>query len=392
MQPLAALIGALLLTFSLGSVHAFSVVVAPFEARFAADRADISLTYSLALVCLTVAVLLGHRIYDRFHPALIGAGACLVAAMGLILAALAPSLALVYAGYGVLFGTANGIGYGFALIVAARAYPRRQGMAMGVVTASYAVGSIVLAQALGWVEHGLGLTWALVMQAAVVAGCGLVAAHAFRTSHIAMTSSRTLAAPSSVGDVRLVGLLWCGFGFGCAAGLMAISHAAGVVMAVGGSDHGAIAGVMLIGLGNAVGGFLIAWLADRLPLGRMLVGLPILSVAGLVALAFADAPAAAIALLGLVGLAYGAIIAVYPIATSFLFGIERTAKIYGIVFTAWGLAGFAGPWLAGIAFDALGAYRTALLLAAAAGVVSATAAWAIAAASRQQTRTSATPE
>jgi len=374
-KPAAALTAALLLTFSLGSVHAFSVVVAPLEERFGASRANVSLTYSIALVCLTAAVLLGHRIYHRAPPAIIGAGACLVAGLGLVIAALAPSLTVIYAGYGLLFGAANGIGYGFALIVAARSFPKRQGMAMGVVTACYAVGAIVFAQILETAEHALGLTAALLAQAAVIALCGVAATAALSAARIDMGDGGGAAADQTLGEGRATAMLWLGFGFGCAAGLMAISHAAGVVTATGGSSHQAVTGVMLIGFGNAAGGFLIAWLADRLSLRLLLVGLPIVSAACLVALGFAASPEAAIALLGAVGLAYGAIIALYPIATSYRFGLERTARIYGIVFTAWGVVGFAGPWLAGIAYDADGVYRTALLAAAVAAAVSAAAAW-----------------
>jgi MFS transporter, OFA family, oxalate/formate antiporter len=378
MKPVAALIAALLLTGSLGSVHAFSVLVAPLETRFGASRADVSLTYSMALISLTVAVLIGHRIYHRMTPALIGAGACVMAAAGLAVAALAPTMTLVYAGYGIMFGLANGVGYGFALIAAARAFPARQGMAMGVVTACYAVGAIVFAQVLQLVLEPYGLATALLVQAIVIAGCGLVAALLFQVSRLKMGHVSGTAGRLVSGDAKAIGLLWLGFGFGCAAGLMAISHAAGVVTAADGTAHQAVAGVMFIGLGNAFGGFLVAWLADRLPVRRLLVGLPILSAVGLTALALSHTPVSAVLLLAVIGLAYGAIIAIYPVATAFRFGIDRTPKIYGLVFTAWGVAGFAGPWLAGVLFDGSGGYRVALLLAAGGAVLSAAAAWRVA--------------
>ncbi len=77
MKPVPALIAALLLTFGLGSVHAFSVLIEPLEARFGASRADVSLIYSIALISLTIAVLFGHKIYHRLTPPMMAAGACL---------------------------------------------------------------------------------------------------------------------------------------------------------------------------------------------------------------------------------------------------------------------------------------------------------------------------
>lgn len=43
-----ALIAGSLLTLNLGSIHAFSVFVAPFEALYDATRGNVSLIYSLA--------------------------------------------------------------------------------------------------------------------------------------------------------------------------------------------------------------------------------------------------------------------------------------------------------------------------------------------------------
>lgn len=373
MKPLPALIAALLVTTSLGSIHAFSVIVFPLEARFDASRGDVSLAYSLALISLTVAVLFGHKIYHRLTPALIGGGACLLAAIGLVVAAVAPTLIIVYFAYGILFGFANGVGYGFSLIASARAFPHRQGMAMGLVTACYAVGAIVFAQVLKLVYDPLGLTTALIVNAAAIAASGLVASILLHRSGLRMVQAAMTAASRVGDDIRAVILLWLGFGFGCTAGVVAISHAAGVVTEVGGSGHLAVLGVMLIGFGNAVGGLLIAGLADRLPLRLLLVGLPGLSTVGLIALAILGTPVPAVVCLAVIGLAYGGIAAIYPVATTRRFGIDRTPRIYGLIFTAWGVAGFVGPWLAGVIYDVEGGYRTALVLAAIAAVISAAA-------------------
>ncbi len=279
----------------------------------------------------------------------------------------------VYLGYGVMFGAANGVGYGFALISAAHAFPARQGLAMGVVTACYAVGAVVFAQALKLVHEPYGLTTTLIAKAAVVACCGLLAALLIQRSGLKMAQESRQSSRLDARDLRSIAPLWLGFGFGCAAGLMAIGHAAGVVTTSGGSDDLAVGGVMVIGLGNAAGGFLIAWLSGRLSLRLLLVGLPVLSAICLVVLAVVHTPVVVVVLLAAVGMAYGAMIAFYPFATSDLFGIERTPRIYGLVFTAWGTAGFAGPWLAGVIFDGEGGYHTALFLAAGGALISAAA-------------------
>jgi OFA family oxalate/formate antiporter-like MFS transporter len=76
-------------------------------------------------------------------------------------------------------------------------------------------------------------------------------------------------------------------------------------------------------------------------------------------------------LLGVVGFAYGGIIATYPAAIAILFPGEDGPLASGRIFTAWGTAGLLAPWLAGQFYDWNGSYTPALLLAAGLGIVSA---------------------
>jgi OFA family oxalate/formate antiporter-like MFS transporter len=69
-------------------------------------------------------------------------------------------------------------------------------------------------------------------------------------------------------------------------------------------------------------------------------------------------------------LAYGALIAVYPFAIAEYFGETLGPKVYGQVFTAWGFAGLAGPWLAGKLYDLTGAYQFALATAGGIAIIS----------------------
>jgi MFS family permease len=102
--------------------------------------------------------------------------------------------------------------------------------------------------------------------------------------------------------------------------------------------------------------------------------LPLISAAALLALAGIGGPALVLVCLGAVGFAYGAIIAAYPAAIAKLFGPADSTRAYGRVFTAWGAAGLAAPWLAGVLFDRSGGYGAALGVAAGLGLVSAVAA------------------
>ena len=68
---------------------------------------------------------------------------------------------------------------------------------------------------------------------------------------------------------------------------------------------------------------------------------------------------------------YGAIIAAYPVAVITCFGAPASPRIYGRVFTAWGLAGVVGPWVAGWLYDTSGDYQRALTIAVVSSVIAA---------------------
>ncbi|MGB3148970.1 MAG: hypothetical protein WBA91_14610, partial [Paracoccaceae bacterium] len=170
------LFAASLVSFTLGSIHAFSIFLAPIEAAFGASRAVASLTYSLALVFLTIAVLFGPALYLRLRPATIFVLTALLGAAGAAVAGLAGSVAQLWLGYGLLFGLANGLGYGYGLQFAARANPGRVGFAMGTVTAAYALGAALAPYGFAHLLAVGGFAAAMAALAAAVFLVGLGAA------------------------------------------------------------------------------------------------------------------------------------------------------------------------------------------------------------------------
>ena len=60
--------GCLLLSFIMGSIHAFSLLLEPIETKFFVSRSFSSFTYSLSLISITTAVYFGSYIYKRLSP------------------------------------------------------------------------------------------------------------------------------------------------------------------------------------------------------------------------------------------------------------------------------------------------------------------------------------
>lgn len=357
--------GAAILSGALGTVHAFSVFVAPLEAAFGAGRDAVSLTYGIALAALTSAVLVGPRVFGRVAPVRLALGVGLMAALGALVAAAAPGFWAVWLGYGLIFGFANGLGYGFGLQVAAQAAVGREGVAMGVVTAAYALGAALGAPFFeSALTGGLGAGfWAL---GAATTAAGVAAAALFAIGH-ARWRGGVAAAEFERSDGLRVSRLWLGYGAGAAAGLMAIGHAAPLAEGLG--VEAAWRAPAVIAVANLCGSLAGGAFADGRRRAAALAAPPVLSALGLAALAMFGASVLFPAL-AVIGFAYGALIAAYPSVIAKISG-PASAGVYGRVFTAWGLAGLTAPAAAGAIFEATGEYAAALIAAAALAVVAA---------------------
>ena len=366
-QKALVLVSAVILSLGLGSIHAFSVLLEPLEVGLRASRADIAPAYSIGLASLTLAVLVGHRLYQMAPPSMLPAIACCLAASGLVIAAKATQPLVLWLGYGMFFGFANGVGYGFSLYVVNLAFERFRGLAMGGVTAVYAVGASGFAKVFDYWATDVGAGGTLFRLSVTLILFGAVSSCCLGWSRFqSVTSKRSsrLNDGAVALDRGLLGLCWLIYGTGVAAGLMAMGHAAGIVKAAGGTAADGVNGAVAITSANALGGFLIGYLADRQPAHRLLVALGVMSATALLLLVTVDHVILTILSLAAVGFSYGSIIALFPVVTAAIFGRDLYALAYGRIFTSWGLAGLAAPWFAGLLYSHTAGYGLALSTAA----------------------------
>lgn len=365
LQGRMILFAASMVSIVLGSIHAFSVFLEPLETQFETSRANVSLIYSFSLVFLTIAVLFGPGIYSRLQPATIFVLVAFLGAIGAGIAGIGGSLELVFIGYSLIFGIANGLGYGFGLQFAARTNPDHPGLAMGVVTAAYALGAVLTPHGFELALASNGFSLAMMALGSVVFAVGIGSALLVALSGAQYFHSKAELSASNLPWGRIA-TIWIAYGTGVSAGLMAIGHAAGIAATAGFS--GWIAAAAIAGC-NLLGSLLSGWLSDKVSHRGMLIILPLLGAAALPGLVVF--PGLTIILLGVIGFAYGGTIAIYPAAIAVLFPGENGPRAYGRIFTAWGIAGLLCPWLAGQIYDWGGSYTFALWMAAGFGVISA---------------------
>jgi len=361
---MAKLAAAALVCFSFGSIHAYGVLLIPVSEWLGVGRGSASLGYSFAILALTAGVYLngkqGERIPHRIGLLISGA----VAALGLVLCAFAASQAGLLIGFGLVFGLVNGVAYAQSLTLAADASPGREATGLGIATAAYGAGAVFFAQTFSWILPVMGVSAVFLMLAVFLLAACLCGAL------LSGEVQRKGGAGATVTEARGVLPLWGTYLLGAFSGLLIIAHAPGIAGAASGAGNQAGIAAGLVSLGSVAGGYLGGVLSGMLST-RLSLSLPLLAqAAALTALTVTHDPALVLLLLGGLGLCYGVLIAAIPAAVQRIWSREGFAEAYGKVFTAWGLAGLAGPLMAGMLFDATDTYGASLGLAAALSMTS----------------------
>ncbi|WP_186343193.1 MFS transporter, partial [Allochromatium palmeri] len=326
----------MLLNSGLGTLYAWSVFLAPYEAALGLTRDQTSLVFSTATFCFVAAMFSAPWVQARLTASRVAVLSGVMAAVGLALAGAAQTPTMVIAGYGLLFGTANGLGYALALQVVGQAFSARRGLAMGCVVAAYALGAAITTPWLIWGLASFGLRLTLFALAFSVLVPALIGALLLRdTGRVGLKpAAGRFTWPLRTGESGHFARLWLGFMLGASAGLLMIGHAAGLVETAGGTMTLIALGPVAVSLGNGAGRIAAGWLADRFPIRWVMTGATTLGAAAFCVSALSPTASTLVVGLGIVGIVYGVLAAAYPIAVAEYFGTDRVAAVFGVLFTS----------------------------------------------------------
>jgi predicted MFS family arabinose efflux permease len=175
------------------------------------------------------------------------------------------------------------------------------------------------------------------------------------------------ATPGELLRTPLFYLLWIIYFIGAGAGLMVISSIGG--MAKKSMGDLAFVAVAVMAVGNAGGRIIAGTLSDRI--GRrwtlllVLLFQAVLMVVAIPVTGSKDIAGVVIVLLAaLIGANYGANLALFPSYAKDLWGLKSFGINYGLLFTAWGVGGFALSALAQrLVAASQGSYRSSFITA-----------------------------
>ena len=356
------IISCLLITFCMGTIHAFSTLIEGIELQINAGRMASSLIYSTGLISVTVAVFFGSTLYRKLSASLIIVLIAILPLIGVLISNTGSWIGWIV-GYGFCFGFASGLGYGFSLYAASSVTSSQKlGLVLGAVSASYAFGAVIFSMLYPLLFSYFDFKAGYMIGVSILSIVIIISLILFRLAKKDLTAKTKSISKNQSVKGKII-KLWLAFFLGVFAGLMTIGHAVPIIKASGGSSEIAITAISLMALGSGIAGIYAGWLADRFGCKRPILVILTISSLALLSLSTFTSINLMLIFLTLIASLYGALIAIYPTLVNHVFGPDYSAWAYGRIFTAWGAAGLVSPSLAGWLFDQYNNYNSSLFFA-----------------------------
>jgi OFA family oxalate/formate antiporter-like MFS transporter len=375
-------VGGVMLNLVLGSLYAWSVFVLPLEKEFGWNRAQTSWVYTIAVVSFAVTFVLAGRLQDARGPKICAFLGALLVGGGFALSSQTTSLGFLYLAFGLVVGIGNGFGYSAPTPVASKWFPDRRGLVVGLMVGGYGAGSAIIGPLAGSLMARYGWRVTFQMLGAAFFVIGLVGTALLRNPpagyRVAGASPAARAATAAAADVPTADmirtptffLLWVAFAFGTTAGQMVISQLVPFARSAGWTATIATLALTVGAFGNAGGRILSGWLSDAIGRLTTLRTMVVVSAAAMPALFLGrETLVLFYPLVAAVYWCYGTQLSLFASTTADFYGTKYLGMNYGVLFSAWGVAGIIGPLIAGRVYQLSGSYAYAFYSAAALALV-----------------------
>lgn len=379
--------------------------------------------YAIALLAFGIMMAFAGRLQDKYGPRLIASIGGVFVGAGMILSSFnnmsaSGSHMLIQVGFGLLTGMGIGLAYACATPAAVKWFhPSQKGLITGMVVAGFGMASVYTAPLTSYLigaqgvsgmfrTLGIAFTISIILCAQLLrnppAGyvCPVpakVANKAANAKPSAVTNAHRDYTWQEMVKTPQFWLLWFMYASTAFAGLMMV----GIVSKVATDFFGATGTVIkdptfatyktfglalgkaywftvALAIGNGLGRPIAGMVSDSI--GRVKTMMIVfLAQAVLVGFGVANSQSVAMMLIvgALIGAMYGSLLTLFPATTFDFFGLKNGGVNYGIVFTAWGVGGSIGNYIAGFAKTMWGSFNNAYYIAAGLCVVAAILAVAV---------------
>ncbi|MHA1673875.1 MAG: L-lactate MFS transporter [Promethearchaeota archaeon] len=376
-------IGAILIQLALGTIYCWgtlTVFITPFLQE---EKTATVFIFGVGLLAFAITMIFAGQLQQKIGPmktAFIG-GALMGG--GVIISAFMTSLWGLIFTYGIIFGSGIGFAYVCPIAAAAKWFPDKKGLINGLAVAGFGAGAFIF----NFVIKGLASvsipTMFIVLGIIymIMIGLGALTLHnppegwtpegwTAPPAQVGVTSHRDVPRNETI-KTKSFWILWGMFVLSAISGLMVLGSYANFARSVDASENfiyviGSVNFVLLgsiMALFNGLGRVFWGKLADMLNYKKAM--LIMFGFQGILMILYFFTNGSSF-MYWIVSPAiifcFGGNFSLFPTATADLFGTKNLGPNYGVVFTAYGIAGFLGATMVQIIVSALGSYLVLFII------------------------------
>ncbi|AGB40833.1 sugar phosphate permease [Halobacteroides halobius DSM 5150] len=357
----------LIIFMCMGTVYSWSVFRKPLQEFFNVGATESGLPYMLFLVSYAIGMPIAGGYIDKYGPRIMTIIGGLFVSVGWLLSGFASSITVLSLTYGVIAGLGVGIAYGAPMAVAAKWFPDKEGLAVGLTLGGFGLSPFVTAPVANWLvtNYGpfatfkiIGIVFAIIITVLAIPlkfpENNLESSDdaESKRQNVNLSTKEMLKTSSFYG-------LWICYVIGTLIGLMAIGISSPVAEEIVNLDASTAAFlVSFFAIFNGVGRPIFGGLTDKLnPKKAALISYSLIILASILMLNAGPGDTILYSIsFALFWLNLGGWLAIAPTATGSFFGPKNYSKNYGFLFTAYGVGAILGGLLSGKIRDVLGSY------------------------------------
>jgi len=361
-----------LINFMLGFKHVWSVLVPYVEVDLKISRALVVLPFSLMSIVNVVGFSTIDYVKSRLGLKLTLTLTTVSTGLGLILTSISQDIVMLTISYAFIYGIGQALGYVLAVTLGVKWFYRtRRGLAAGLTSGGYSLGTLVLAPITSYLVSCFGwrLTTLVIATASVIVMS--VATVVLTEPQDEVVSSKTYT-PLDILKTKTFYMAWSMIFLTSLIDGFAASHLTPFVMEyVGVGVLIASTAVSVYSLVNFLTRVVIGEVAERIGIYRILMIVYIISTLNIALLpTYRFLP---LTYLGssLIGVIHGTNVALIPLIAARMWGTKYLGSNYGLLLTSATMSMLAGPIIGGLSHDLTGNYDlslTILTIASATGI------------------------
>ena len=368
-------------------IYMWSIFNKPLMVTYGFTASEVSMAYSLFLLATCFSSMLAGWLQQRIQPRFIVLASGILFGAGWFLSGFASNLAMLYVFFGGMAGAGNGLLYNSIVAVVMKWFPDKRGFANGVCIGAIGLGPVFFAPLGNFLIESFSVQTAFQIVGIIWIAIYLTVSWLLRVPPSGWTPGTDAAEEDELGagstssernftlgemfHQPLYYVLFLVMMVACTSGLMITAHASNIGQELAGltASEGAVV-VAVLAVGSCLGRFGFGAVSDRI--GRYPALAISLAANALVMLLCIDAATSFVAFLlavAAVGACFGGTMSIVPAIVGDAFGSANFGQNYSFVYPGYTVASFVGPMAAASAFEAMGSYSSAFIIAGGLAVV-----------------------